>query len=60
MRERSDNEDSNEVFVRRMFKKYYSKWDGEPPKDYNMREYAFIVSRKSDMIRHKAFDSWNE
>ncbi|MEM0240092.1 MAG: DNA primase small subunit PriS [Candidatus Nezhaarchaeales archaeon] len=61
MRERLDNEKSgNESFVKRVFKEYYSKWYGEPPKNYNMREYAFIISRKGDMIRHKAFESWDE
>lgn len=56
MKERLDNEG----FVKKMFKKYYAKWDGEPPKDYGMREYAFIPSRKGDVVRHKAFDTWDE
>jgi DNA primase small subunit len=51
---------NNEGFVKKMFKKYYAEWEGEPPKDFNRREFAFVISRKGEMIRHKAFEEWGE
>ncbi len=51
---------SNEDYVKRMFKSYYLKWRGEPPKEYDRREYAFMLSKKGDMIRHKSFEKWDE
>ncbi|RLF06791.1 MAG: hypothetical protein DRJ60_03980 [Thermoprotei archaeon] len=51
---------SNEDYVKRMFKSYYLKWRGEPPKEYDRREYAFMLSKKGDMIRHKSFEDWDE
>ena len=56
MKEGSDNEG----FIKRMFRKYYIEWRGEPPKDFNRREFAFMISRKGDIVRHKAFEEWGE
>ncbi len=56
MKEEADNEG----FIKRMFRKYYLEWSGEPPKDFSRREFAFMISRKGDMIRHKAFEKWDE
>jgi len=51
---------NNEGFIKKMFKKYYAEWRGEPPKDFKRREFAFMVSRRGDMVRHKAFEDWGE
>lgn len=50
----------SEGFVKKMFKRYYAEWEGEPPRDFSKREFAFMISRKSEMIRHKAFEEWGE
>jgi DNA primase small subunit len=51
---------NNEGFIKKMFKKYYAEWREEPPKDFKRREFAFMVSRRGDMVRHKAFEDWGE
>ncbi|MHC1601195.1 MAG: DNA primase small subunit domain-containing protein [Candidatus Nezhaarchaeales archaeon] len=51
---------SNEDYVKKMFRSYYLKWRGDPPKEYDRREYAFMLSKKGDMIRHKSFEKWDE
>jgi DNA primase small subunit len=50
----------NEGFIKKMFRKYYMEWRSEPLKDFNRREFAFMVSKKGEMIRHKAFEQWSE
>ncbi|MCS7140094.1 MAG: DNA primase small subunit PriS [Candidatus Nezhaarchaeota archaeon] len=50
----------SEDFVKRLFKSYYLKWRGDPPREYHKREYAFMLSRKGEMIRHISFENWNE
>jgi len=50
----------NEGFIKKVFREYYVEWRGEPPKDFRRREFAFMISRKGEMIRHKAFEEWSE
>jgi len=50
----------NESFIKKMSKRYYIEWKEEPPKDFSRREFAFVVSRKGEVIRHKAFEKWSD
>lgn len=56
MKEKLDNES----FVKKMFKKYYVECEVEPPRDYEKREYAFTLSKKGEIIRHKSFEDWKD
>ncbi len=49
---------SDEEYIKRMFKSYYVKAEINPPKDFSKREYAFTLTAKGEMIRHKSFDKW--
>ncbi|MDI9619905.1 MAG: DNA primase small subunit PriS [Candidatus Nezhaarchaeota archaeon] len=50
----------SENYIKKMFREYYLKWDGRPPKEYERREYGFVPSRKGDVLRHVSFNDWRE
>ncbi|RLF13164.1 MAG: hypothetical protein DRJ68_01095 [Thermoprotei archaeon] len=51
---------ADEAFLKRLFRSYYEKWNEKPPKDFEKREFAFMMTKEGEMVRHKSFSEWSE